>query len=73
LTKVIFRFIFITNKTKTFGVIKMKYKLTAYCKPTLQSPAGLEIIYFTVRSNDIQVIIDSMLGRDHLRFVLTEE
>jgi hypothetical protein len=51
----------------------MKYKLTAYSKPTPQSPAGLEIIYFTVISNDIQAIIDAMLGREHLRFTLVEE
>lgn len=51
----------------------MKYKLTAYCNPTLQSPAVVEVIYFTVYSHDIQAIIDAMLGRDNLRFTLTEE
>jgi hypothetical protein len=50
----------------------MKYKLTAYCKANKSNEIH-ECVYFTVRSNDIQVIIDAMLGRDHLRFTLTEE
>ena len=48
----------------------MKYKLTAYLKPTAVSPAGYEEKLFIITASDINVIIDAMIGREHLRFTL---
>lgn len=47
----------------------MKYKLTCYCT---ESRSLDEYIYFSITSSDIQVIIDSILGRTNLRFTLEE-
>ena len=49
--------------------MQKKYKLTAYfpAKKDLE-----ECLYFTIESYDINLLIEAMIGREHLRFTLEE-